>query len=231
MMDALLKQVLDANGGPDHLRSLSTLRATITYGGPFWAAKGHPELAGIDDTVADLRRPRLTRRQRSTGRTTTWDGPGSPFEGLEQPRASFAGFGVDTPWSLAQTLYFRSYATWHYLVEPELFSRPGVAAHEAEPWIEGGETWRVLSVTFPASIDVHSRTQRYYYDDESHLRRLDYAPEVNGDVPVAHYVRADQRVNGVLVPTSRHIHLRNPDGTPDLSWTPITVDLSDVTIE
>ncbi|GIM95380.1 hypothetical protein [Paractinoplanes toevensis] len=229
-MDALLKQVLDANGGLDHLRSLSTLRATITYGGPFWAAKGHPDLVGADDTEADLRRPRLTRRQRSTGRSTTWDGSLAAFEGLEHPRASFAGFGVETPWNLAQILYFRSYATWHYLVEPELFSWPGVEAREAEPWTEGGETWRVLAVTYPESIAVHSRTQRYYYDDKSHLRRLDYAPEVNGDVPVAHYIRADERINGVLVPTSRHIHLRNPDGSADLSWTPITVDLHDIVI-
>jgi hypothetical protein len=35
---------------------------------------------------------------------------------LDNPRATFDGYTPDTTWSLAQTAYFRSYATWHYLV-------------------------------------------------------------------------------------------------------------------
>ena len=239
-MDALLEQVLDANGGLEHLQSLTSLRAKIAYGGPFWEFKGHPDFTGTDVVEASLQRQHFRQHQEATGRTIVFDRDqdtvtvtgrdGKVIDQLEHPRESFAGFDVETPWSLAQIAYFRSYATSHYLLEPYLFTWPGVEAHEIEPWTEAGETWRVLAVTYPTSIDVHSRTQHYYYDDAAHLKRLDYDPEVNGDVPVAHYVLADKKVNGVLVATAREIHLRNEDRTPDLSWTSITVDLSDIDI-
>jgi hypothetical protein len=66
------------------------------------------------------------------------------------------------------------------------------------------------------------------FDDAGLLRRMDYAPEVNGRPPVAHYIRDEETFDGIVVPTKRHIHHRNEDGTPDLSWIPITLDLSDI---
>jgi hypothetical protein len=53
---------------------------------------------------------------------------------------------------------------------------PGVEAHEVEPWTENGQTWRVLSVTFPDSIDTHNQTQLYYFNDAGLLRRMDCQP-------------------------------------------------------
>lgn len=47
---------------------------------------------------------------------------------------------------------------------------------------------------------------------------------------MAHYIRAHEVVDGIPVPVKRHIHRRNEDGTPDLSWAPITVGISDITI-
>jgi hypothetical protein len=35
-------------------------------------------------------------------------------------------------------------------------------------------------------------------------------------------------VDGFVVPTKRHIHIRREDGTPDLSWIPIALDLSNI---
>jgi hypothetical protein len=153
---------------------------------------------------------------------------GKIVEALDNPRATFDGYTTDTKWSLAQTAYFRSYATWHYLVEPYIFTWPGVEAHEVEPWTENGQTWRVLSVTFPDSIDTHSKTQLYYFDDAGLLRRMDYQPVVNGHEPVAHYIRGEGTFDGIVVPTKRHIHARNEDQTPDLSGVRITLDLSDI---
>ncbi|MBM7491472.1 hypothetical protein JOD64_002694 [Micromonospora luteifusca] len=37
-------------------------------------------------------------------------------------------------------------------------------------------------------------------------------------------------VNGLVVPTRRRIHISQEDRTPDLSWTPIMLDLADVRI-
>jgi hypothetical protein len=56
---------------------------------------------------------------------------------------------------------------------------------------------------------------------------MDYQPVVNGYSPTAHYVRKQETVDGLVVSTQRHIHIRNEDRTPDLSWIPITLDLSD----
>jgi hypothetical protein len=45
-MDALLERVLEAHGGLDPWKKLSTLSARITYGGPFWEFKGHADFVG-----------------------------------------------------------------------------------------------------------------------------------------------------------------------------------------
>lgn len=62
------------------------------------------------------------------GGRTAWACARSPRQ------ATFAGYTTETKWSLAQVAYFRSYATWHYLIEPYIFTWPGVEAQEVEPW-------------------------------------------------------------------------------------------------
>ncbi|MET8680212.1 DUF1330 domain-containing protein [Streptomyces sp. NPDC004647] len=42
-MDALLERVLEAHGGLDRWRDVSTLSARITYGGPSWEFKRHAD--------------------------------------------------------------------------------------------------------------------------------------------------------------------------------------------
>ncbi|GGL05312.1 hypothetical protein Sme01_63800 [Sphaerisporangium melleum] len=239
-MDSLLARVLEAHGGLERWKNLSTFTARITYGGPFWEFKGHADFVGDDLVEASLQREHFVQRRQSTGRTAVFDREadrltvtgrdGEVLADLREPRSTFEGYTPETQWNLSQIAYFRSYATWHYLVEPYVFTWPGVEAHEVEPWTENGETWRVLSVTYPPSIHTHNATQLYYYDDSGLLRRLDYQPDVNGRTPVAHYIRAHEAVDGIPFPTKRHIHTRNEDGTPDLSWIPITVDLSDIKI-
>ncbi|MEH1168905.1 hypothetical protein V6V47_26310 [Micromonospora sp. CPCC 205539] len=239
-MDPLLASVIERHGGLDRWNAASTLTARITYGGPFWEFKGQPEFAGTELVEADLHRERIRHVQEGTGRITEYDreadritvtaADGTPIEELTHPRATFDGYAQDSQWTPAQMAYFRGYATWHYLVEPFLFTWPGIEAHEIEPWQENGQAWRGLSVTFPASVDTHSETQLYYFDDSGLLRRMDYQPVVNGNSPVAHYVSGETEVGGLVVPTRRRIHIRQEDRTPDLTWTPITLDLADVHI-
>lgn len=239
-MDTLLSKILEAHGGLDRWKKLSTLTARITYDGPFWEFKGHADFVGDDVVEAALQKEHSEHRQQSTGRTVVFDREadrvtvtghdGQVLVDLHEPRSTFDGFTPESKWDLGQIAYFRSYATWHYLVEPYVFTWDGVEAHETQPWNENGETWRVLSVTYPSAIHTHNATQLYYYDDNFLLRRLDYQPDVNGSTPVAHYIRAHKIIDGIPVATKRHIHTRNEDGTPDLSWIPITLDLSDIKI-
>ncbi|MFI1440477.1 hypothetical protein [Streptomyces fructofermentans] len=237
-MDALLDHVIAAHGGLDQWKNHSTLTARVTYGGPFWEFKGNPDFAGSYAVEADLQKQHFRQVQEATGRTVVFsklddrvslsEADGTVVDELDGPRATFDGYAPDTQWSLAQEAYFSSYAVWHYLLEPYLFAWPGVEAHEVEPWTEGDTVWRGLSVTFPESVDTHNTTESYYFDDAGLLRRMDYAPEVNGRPPVAHYVRQQDSFHGIVVPTERHVHGRNEDGTPDLSAIPITVDVGGV---
>ena len=153
---------------------------------------------------------------------------GATIAVLDDPRASFEGYARDTTWNIAQAGYFRAYATWTYLLEPYLFTYPGVTAEEACLWVEGDQAWRTLDVTFPESMHTHSRTQRYYFEPTGRLRRIDYQPAVNGGSPAAHYVRAEAAVDGVVMPTSRHIHVRGPNGDPDFSVSTITMDFDSI---
>lgn len=237
-MNELLSHVIESNGGLDRWNGASTVSTRITYGGPFWEFKGQAGFAGTELVEADLHSERIRQVQQDTGRVTEFDksadrvtvtaADGTLIDALDHPRASFHGYGTDTQWSVAQMGYFRSYATWHYLVEPYIFTWPGVETHEVEPWDENGETWRVLSVTFPATLETHNPTQLYYFDAAGKLRRMDYQPEVNGFSPTAHYIRATADIDGLMVPTQRHVHIRKEDRTPDLSWIPITLDLNDI---
>ncbi|MFB2600040.1 hypothetical protein ACEXQE_19810 [Herbiconiux sp. P17] len=239
-MDSLLQSVLGTNGGVARWENVTTVTARIEYGGTFWEFKGQPSFAGPAQVEARIHEERIRFTQEGTGVVVVYDksadvvtvstADGAVIDSLEHPRATFAGYDRDSQWTQAQMAYFRAYATWHYLVEPLLFTMPGVEAHEIEPWTEGDATWRVLSVTFPDTLDTHNETQLYYYDDEFRFRRMDYAPVVNGGSPTAHYIRESIDLDGLQVPTKRHIHIRNADRTPDLSWIPITLDLENVTI-
>lgn len=239
-MNTLLQNVFDAYGGPDRWRGLSTLTARVTYGGPFWEAKGRADFVGTDRMEADLQTQRIRFHQEYSGltldfdkradRVTVTDVAGATVESIERPRRTFYGLTPVTAWSRAQTAYFRCYATWHYLVEPYLFTWDGVETFEIAPWEEDGQTWPGLAVTFPRSLDTHNRTQLYYFDDHGRLRRMDYQPEVTNYTPVAHYISGHQAVDGVVVATQRRVHVRNDDRSADHSWAPITLDLFDIEV-
>ncbi|WP_433276681.1 hypothetical protein ACQPZA_35225 [Pseudonocardia xinjiangensis] len=235
-MTTLLDHVIDAHGGPTPWQDATVIEADVTYGGPFWEYKGVPDFLGTDHVIADVHREHVILQQPS-GRVIEFDRdadtltvscPDGRHETLYNPRASFDGYTPDSRWNVAQAGYFRAYATWSYLVEPYLFTYPGVETAEIEPWIEDGERWRGLSVTFPATLDLHNTTQLYYFDDAGLQRRIDYQPDVNGGSPTAHYDTAHGTFDGVVVTTARRIHIRNEDRTPDRSWVPITLDVTGV---
>jgi hypothetical protein len=82
--------------------------------------------------------------------------------------------------------------------------------------------------TGPGAMAFTRTPQLYYFDDPGLLRRMDYQPVVNGQEPVAHYIRGEGAFDGIVVPTKRHVHARNQDRTPDLSSVRISLDLSDI---
>ena len=61
---------------------------------------------------------------------------GDVIEALEQPRASFAGHTLETPWTTLQLAYFVGTAMWTYLTQPFTFALPGFKTTELDPWQE-----------------------------------------------------------------------------------------------
>jgi len=154
-----------------------------------WGAKGK---AGVLDDVTitvDLRNEKAShwpfgspdRRSRfEPQRVALGNVNGEILEELLQPRSSFQGHTLETPWSDLQLSYFAGCAMWTYLNTPFLLARPGIESKEIEPWHEAGETWRRLKVRFPADIATHSTEQTLYFDQQGFLKRHDYDVEISG---------------------------------------------------
>jgi hypothetical protein len=238
----LLDFVIERHGGIDRWYEASTVSATVHVYGGFWAFKGQPDRLGVESVMADIHRQRITMKPFGDRSSLEFDagldrvhvtGPrGEVEDELSAPRRSMAGYMEDTQWSATQTAYFISYATWMYLLEPFLFTLPGVRTREIAPWSEVGETWRRLEVTFPDKIATHNTVQTYYFDSDTGLqRRMDYSPDVNGKPLVAHYTSEHHEFGGLIVPTRRRVLIRNDKGVADQSRCAILLDVSEVQLK
>jgi hypothetical protein len=242
-MDTLLAAVLDAHGGSQNWKKATRITAEMSLGGPFWAARGWPDIYAQQTVTADPHREHITFAPfTAPDRMSVLDvGPervaitmreGRIVEERVDPRASFpAAFGDATPWDALQVAYFTSAAVWNYLTAPFVFTQPGVVSREIAPWREGAETWRRLAVTFPKTIANHNADQVFYYDDAFMQRRMDYSPDVTGRPPVAHYGHDHKAFDGFVFPTRRRVHLHDADGVANQRFAAITVDVTAVRVE
>jgi hypothetical protein len=135
---------------------------------------------------------------------------GTIYMNRRDPRSSFAGHTRLTPWDDLQLTYFVGYALWNYLATPFCFTWPGFKTREADEHQERGQTWRVLEVTFPNSFATHTKVQKYYYNDDFLLQRLDYVTDVAGGV-VAHYCFDHTEVGGMVFPMTRRVVRRDAE--------------------
>jgi hypothetical protein len=239
----LLANVLNAHGGLDKWERVRSLKADVVFGGPFWSMLGWPH-AGLELAASlDARREHITlspfnqpdriavfdvEPERLSIHTTD----GVLVEQRDDPRSSFPPFALGTTrWDPIQVAYFLSAALWNYLTQPFSFTYPGVDVREIQPWDEGGETWRRLAVRFPNTNANHNADQLFYYDTDFMLRRMDYAPDVTANPPVAHYTHDPETFDGLVFPTRRRIHRRDADGIADQNVASITLDVAKVTVE
>ena len=142
------------------------------------------------------------------------------------PRATFAGHTLTTPWDMLQRAYFNGYARWTYLNTPFLLAMPGFEVEEITPWHEGGEVWRGLRARFPDTIASHSKEQDFYFGEDFLLRRHDYSLEIAGGVPVAQYVYDIVEAEGFRFPSRRRAYLRGPELRAIRDLLLISIDLS-----
>jgi hypothetical protein len=237
-MHKLAEFVIRAHGGLARWRKFRTVSADLIQGGALWLLKGK---AGVLDRVnvnVDLTRewashsPFLAAAQRSVfeppQRIAIETMDGKAIEELRNPRDSFKGHTLETPWNDLQLAYFAGCAMWTYLNTPFLLAEPGVDAEELEPWKEKNETWRRLKVKFPAKIVTHSAVQTLYFDQRGLLKRHDYDMDIAGGTPGAHYVDEFVDVSGILFPTKRRIFPRQPDGKSLSEPLIVSIDLSNI---
>jgi hypothetical protein len=236
-VNTLVRDTIDAHGGLARWRKLEHASAHLRTGGVLWPLK---QQAGVLDDVwvrVALHREWASHAPfvQSTWRTSfephrvaieTTDG--RVVEERLDPRGSFAGHALATPWDRLHLAYFAGYAMWTYVTAPFFFAMDGIETAELEPWHENGETWRRLQVTAPDRIATHATVQTFHVGPNGLLRRHDYDPEVLGGAPSAHYLYDYQAISGIQVPTRRRVFRRGPDGVPAPEPLIVTIDLNDV---
>jgi hypothetical protein len=236
-VNALLQQVLEAHGGLDRWKRLARVDATIVSGGGFFALKGLLQDAEPRQMTAWLHEERSSIMpfgapdQRSVftpDRIAVEKLDGTVLAERYAPKDSFAGHQMHTPWDPLHRAYFNGEAVWTYLTSPFILAMDGVSVEEITPWEEGEARWRVLRARFPGSVETHSLSQDFYFDEAFLLRRHDYQVNIAGGFPAAQLVSNHVRVDGVVVPTRRRAYTRGPEGRPVPEMLMVWIDLSDI---
>jgi hypothetical protein len=217
----LLDTVIEAHGGLERWSQLDAVSVHGVNGGVLWALKGQPGV--VDDVFvrASLHQEREShhpfgapdRRSAFTPERVAIETTGGDVvEALEQPRASFAGHTLETPWTTLQLAYFVGTAMWTYLTQPFTFALPGFETTELDPWQKGSEEWRRLRVVWPSYLATHSTEQTLYVGGDGLFRRHDYDVEIAGGTAAAHHISDYTQVAGIMVPRKHRIYPRAQDG-------------------
>jgi hypothetical protein len=158
---------------------------------------------------------------------------GTVITSRENPREAFKDHTLTTPWDDLHLLYFCGYAIWQYFNFPFLLSRPDVISRELEPHKEGGETWRVLEVTYPGqeTLATHTEKQTYFFNEGFMLQRHDYAPDVLEGNPATHFVWDPVEVGGLKFPTLRRVVAKGEAGPMMFGPIPTLIHLVFLRIE
>ncbi|MBV8190802.1 MAG: hypothetical protein JO339_26410 [Alphaproteobacteria bacterium] len=233
----LLTTTLNAHGGLECWNKYKKVEATIVSGGGFYPLKGvvadtiprratvwlHEQRSSVTHFGASDQRTMLTPERIAIEKLD-----GTLVADRKSPKDSFAGHQMHTPWDPLQLAYFNGEALWTYLTTPFVFAMNGVRAEEMEPWKEGAETWRVLRVYFPGSIDTHCQVQDFFFDEHLELRRHDYSVNIAGGFPAAQLILEYTEANGIRLPSKRRAYTRGPDRRPILDMQMVSIDISDV---
>ncbi|MEV5799852.1 hypothetical protein [Streptomyces collinus] len=236
-MNELLTEAIEAHGGNARWRQLTRARATLVSSGHLFAVKGLPQDPAPREMTVLLHEEHASVRPFGAPDQKTDFTPGcvsiDKLDGRvvaerEDPRSSFSGHTLETPWDALDRAYFNGYALWTYLTTPFLLAMPGFTVTEIEPWREGDELWRGLRATFPPEIASHSTHQDFYFGPDRLLRRHDYHVDVAGGFAAAQYVYDCVEADGIVLPTKRRAYRRDSDGHPILDEVMVSIDLSDI---
>jgi hypothetical protein len=236
-MNDLLSEVLHAHGGTPRWNEWKKIQASIISGGGFFALKGQIQDANPRQMTVWLHEERSSVTPYGAPDQHTMFTPDRiAIEKLDgkvvaerlQPRDSFAGHQMSTPWDPLHRAYFNGEALWTYLTTPFLLAMDGIRVEETEPWRVGSETWRVLRAHFSGSIETHSQIQDFFFGEDLLLRRHDYSVNIAGGFAAAQLTSDYVTVQGISLPTKRRAYTRGPDRRPILDMLMVAIDISDV---
>ena len=236
-MTDLLDFVVEAHGGLKRWDELETVSAHLIQSGVTWEMVGQKGILDDVFVTASLHEERVShypfgaagRSVFTPERVVIEDDDGTVVEALDQPRASFAGHTVQTPWTAPELAYFVGTAMWTYLTQPFTFTLPGFDTSELEPWQENGERWRRLRVAWPGNLASLGAVLTVYVGEDGLIRREDYDVEIMGGSAGAHYMSGYTRVAGIMLPTGHRILPRTPEGQALTEPLLISIDLSEIT--
>jgi hypothetical protein len=239
-MSDLLQKTLQAYGGTDRWNQLTSVSAHKRFGGAIWDIKQVPGIVEEGEITIWIKDQRTSLRPFTAPNLRTAYTPdrvgietfdGDIVEMLDEPRASFVGHTLETPWTTTQLAYFTGYAMWTYTAEPYNLTLPGVRTEEGAAWTENGQTWRRLHVSYPDTIATHSPQQVLYIDGDGLIQRRDYQVDIAGGSPAAHYVSDFEEVDGVVIPRTRMIYVRDADNHPIPEQLVVSIALTDITLD
>ena len=239
-MTDLLTKTLQAYGGRDRWNQLTSVSAHKRFGGAIWDIKQVPGIVDDGEVTVWVKDQRTSLRPFTAPGLKTAYTPdrvgietldGDVVEALGDPRASFIGHTLETPWTTLQLAYFTGYAMWTYTAEPFNLLLPGVHTEEGEPWTEDGQRWRRLHVSYPDTVATHSPQQVLYVDDDGLIQRRDYQVDIAGGSSAAHYVSDFDEVDGVVIPRTRMIYVRDQDNRPIPEQLVVSIELTDLAVD
>ena len=212
----LVDKAIEAHGGLPYFQSLTEVGLRLRAGGLAFAMRfQHPGSIHARVTTTELRTvffdyPEEGKRGVfEPGAVRIESNDGELVAQRDDPRAAFGNLRHKIWWDALDLLHFGGYALWNYVAAPFVFKRPGFELTEIDPWMEQGERWDRLRVSFPRDIPTHSREQDYYFDERGLLRRLDYTAEVFGGwAKATHYCLDHGPFDGLMVPTRRKVFPR-----------------------
>lgn len=222
---SLLADAIAGHGGLDHWQRVASLALRVRIGGHILATRLASPRTRTLDVIVDTRRVHAVLRPfPRPGLIGVFDASqirieteaGAVVAARDVPADPAARRPSRLLWNDLDVLYFLGYALWNYAVTPFVFTWPGFATREDEPWEEAsGVVWRRLNVTFPTSVPTHCREQAFYFDDRGWLRRLDYTADVFGAIARgAHYCHDHRDFGGLVFPTHRIVWPRRRSGRP-----------------
>ena len=220
-MNDLIKLVVNAHGGLEQWTRFNKVAVHMLVSGVLWNVKAQDGVLSDSRIEVELRkqRGRYINFDNKSGQETYFSpnrvaivDKGQIVQELLNPRDSFHGHRLETPWTRLQLVYFGTYAMWEYLTIPFNLTLPGFQTQELAPWEESGESWRRLQVRFPDDWAYHSKEQVFYFDKQGLLKRMDYDVDVSGKTGAAQYVFDYRDFQGIKLPTRRLVYGRDDNG-------------------